>query len=182
MFPEAGGQYIFIREAYGRFAAFLYGWVLFTAGNSGALAAMAIAFALFFGRAFPDALRRACDLCSSSLRCAVGTHPRLAHCRGLDDRADRGQSTQRQNGGVAAERDRVGLSGRDRRDRGAGIPVWPWVVVPLRVAVPPSGIASISLKGAGVAMIALLWTFDGWEFLSWVAGEIKDPHRNLPWR
>jgi basic amino acid/polyamine antiporter, APA family len=53
MFPEAGGQYVFIREAYGRFAAFLYGWVLFTAGNSGALAAMAIAFALFFGRAFP---------------------------------------------------------------------------------------------------------------------------------
>ncbi len=53
MFPEAGGQYIFIREAYGRFAAFLYGWVLFTAGNSGALAAMAIAFALFIGRAFP---------------------------------------------------------------------------------------------------------------------------------
>ena len=48
MFPEAGGQYIFIREAYGRFAAFLYGWVLFTAGNSGALAAM-VASGLDFG-------------------------------------------------------------------------------------------------------------------------------------
>src|ERR1700692_1704778 len=54
MYPEAGGQYIFIREAYGRFAAFLYGWVLFTAGNSGALAAMAISTAIFFGRAFPQ--------------------------------------------------------------------------------------------------------------------------------
>src|ERR1700730_17055267 len=54
MFPEAGGQYVFIREAYGRFAAFLYGWVLFTAGNSGALAAMAISSAIFFGRAFPQ--------------------------------------------------------------------------------------------------------------------------------
>ena len=53
MFPEAGGQYVFIREAYGGFPAFLYGWVLFTAGNSGALAAMAIAFALFLGQAFP---------------------------------------------------------------------------------------------------------------------------------
>src|ERR1700726_4059413 len=54
MFPEAGGQYVFMREAYGRFAAFLYGWVLFTACNSGALAAMAISTAIFFGRAFPQ--------------------------------------------------------------------------------------------------------------------------------
>src|ERR1700676_1310539 len=54
MYPEAGGQYVFIREAYGRFAACLYGWVLFTAGNSGALAAMAISTAIFFGRAFPQ--------------------------------------------------------------------------------------------------------------------------------
>ena len=54
MYPEAGGQYVFIREAYGKFAAFLYGWVLFTACNSGALAAMAISTAIFFGRAFPQ--------------------------------------------------------------------------------------------------------------------------------
>src|SRR6202034_4787978 len=53
MYPEAGGQYVFMREAYGGFTAFLYGWVLFTAGNSCALAAMAIAFALFLGQAFP---------------------------------------------------------------------------------------------------------------------------------
>jgi basic amino acid/polyamine antiporter, APA family len=53
MFPEAGGQYIYIREAYGSFAAFLYGWILFTAGNSGGLAAVAIGFALFIGRLVP---------------------------------------------------------------------------------------------------------------------------------
>jgi APA family basic amino acid/polyamine antiporter len=47
-------------------------------------------------------------------------------------------------------------------------------------AGPHSGIASISLKGAGIAMIALLWSYDGWEYLSWVAGEIKNPSRNLP--
>ena len=32
----------------------------------------------------------------------------------------------------------------------------------------------------GVAMIALLWSYDGWEYVSWVAGEIKNPRRNLP--
>jgi APA family basic amino acid/polyamine antiporter len=48
--------------------------------------------------------------------------------------------------------------------------------------VPASGngFAGISLQGVGVAMIALFWCFDGWEFVSWAAGEIKDPDRNLP--
>jgi APA family basic amino acid/polyamine antiporter len=45
---------------------------------------------------------------------------------------------------------------------------------------PAHGIAPISLKGAGIAMIALLWSYDGWEYLSWVAGEVKNPSRNLP--
>jgi len=39
---------------------------------------------------------------------------------------------------------------------------------------------ALSLSGAGVAMIALLWSYDGWEYLSWVAGEIGNPRRNLP--
>ena len=42
-----------MREAYGSFTAFLYGWVLFTAGNSAALASMGIAVALFLGQPFP---------------------------------------------------------------------------------------------------------------------------------
>src|SRR5260370_4621973 len=53
MFPEAGGQYVFIREAYGGFPALLYGWALFTPGNSGAPAATAIAFAIFLTPALP---------------------------------------------------------------------------------------------------------------------------------
>jgi APA family basic amino acid/polyamine antiporter len=50
MFPEAGGQYVYIREVYGHFAAFIYGWVLFTAGNSAGLAAVAMGFARFVGK------------------------------------------------------------------------------------------------------------------------------------
>jgi APA family basic amino acid/polyamine antiporter len=46
--------------------------------------------------------------------------------------------------------------------------------------LPHSGIPPISIAGAGIAMIALLWSYDGWEFLSWVGGEIKNPRRNLP--
>jgi APA family basic amino acid/polyamine antiporter len=53
MFPEAGGQYVYIREAFGGFSAFLFGWVFFSVANSAALAAMMIVFALFLGRAIP---------------------------------------------------------------------------------------------------------------------------------
>ena len=48
MFPEAGGQYAFLREGWGRFPAFLYGWTFFWVINAGTIAALAIAFADYF--------------------------------------------------------------------------------------------------------------------------------------
>ncbi len=49
MFPRAGGQYVFLREAYGPLAGFLYGWTLFTVIQCGTIAAVAVAFAKFLG-------------------------------------------------------------------------------------------------------------------------------------
>ena len=43
-----------------------------------------------------------------------------------------------------------------------------------------SNVAPVTLGGLGVGMIALFFSYDGWEFLSWVGGEIKNPGRNLP--
>src|SRR5271165_1153336 len=54
MFPEAGGQYVFLREAYGEFPAFLYGWMIFTVGQSGTIAA--------FASALPNTLEQCCPL------------------------------------------------------------------------------------------------------------------------
>jgi APA family basic amino acid/polyamine antiporter len=45
---------------------------------------------------------------------------------------------------------------------------------------PKSQGASSTVMGIGIAMIPLFYSYDGWEFLSWVGGEIKDPRRNLP--
>jgi basic amino acid/polyamine antiporter, APA family len=179
MFPEAGGQYIFIREAYGRFAAFLYGWVLFTAGNSGGLAAMAISAALFLGRVFP----------AISMERLIFAHTAL------------GVHWELSRGSVVAVAVVIVLTGVNLRSvrmaarlqnvtalayLGAVVGIvavgflfghGSWVHF---VPAPGAGISSISLKGVGIAMIALLWSYDGWEFVSWVAGEIKNPHRNLP--
>src|SRR3712207_3228802 len=51
--PRAGGEYVYLRDAYGRFAAFLTGWTSFVAGFSGAMAASAVVFALYLDRYVP---------------------------------------------------------------------------------------------------------------------------------
>src|SRR2546425_10388615 len=53
MFPDSGGQYIYLREAYGDLVAFLYGWMLFTVGNGGTIAALSVASAAYTGQVFP---------------------------------------------------------------------------------------------------------------------------------
>ncbi|HKQ97333.1 MAG TPA: amino acid permease, partial [Candidatus Polarisedimenticolia bacterium] len=51
--PHAGGQYLFLREAYGDLVGFLYGWSLFTVIHTGTLAALAVGYAEYFGSFFP---------------------------------------------------------------------------------------------------------------------------------
>ncbi len=179
MYPEAGGQYVFLREAYGKFAAFLYGWVLFTAGNSGGLAAMAIATAIFFGRAFPQFSADHVSLTFDIL----GMHWNLTR------------------GTLLASGSVIVLTAVNLRS--VRITAWLQNVTALAYLAalaliiilgltlghgswahfrPPAdgGFASVTLGGLGVGLIALFWVYDGWEYLSWVGGEIKNPRRNLP--
>ncbi|WP_426059379.1 APC family permease [Hymenobacter sp. B1770] len=53
MFPKVGGQYVYLREAFGRLTAFLYGWTLFLVIQTGVIAAVAVAFAKFTGVLIP---------------------------------------------------------------------------------------------------------------------------------
>jgi len=54
LFPKAGGVYVFLKEAYGELAGFLYGWVILLVATTGALAALAMAFAEYLTFFFPD--------------------------------------------------------------------------------------------------------------------------------
>ncbi len=178
MFPEAGGQYVFIREAYGGFTAFLYGWVLFTAGNSAALAAVAITFALFLGQAFPalaaDRVLFAHDLWGVHLRLEQGSLIAVSAVIVLTAVNLRSVKLAARLQNVTALVYLIAVIGIVGAGLWMGRGSWSHFVP----AAP--GSAGISWRGAGIAMIALLWSYDGWEFLSWVAGEIKDPRRNLP--
>src|ERR1700733_10429934 len=53
MFPDSGGQYIYLREAYGDLVAFLYGWMLFAVANGGSIAALSVASAAYMGNIIP---------------------------------------------------------------------------------------------------------------------------------
>ena|SRR5688572_7506610 len=52
--PHAGGQYVYLREAFGPLSGFLYGWTLFLVIQTGTIAAVAVAFAKFAGVFFPQ--------------------------------------------------------------------------------------------------------------------------------
>src|SRR2546423_366954 len=54
MMPHAGGQYVYLREAYGPLPAFLYGWTFFLVIQTGTIAAVGVAFAMFLGVLAPD--------------------------------------------------------------------------------------------------------------------------------
>src|SRR5213075_901496 len=54
MMPHAGGQYVYLREAYGPLWAFLYGWTFFVVIQTGTIAAVAVAFAKFLGVLMPE--------------------------------------------------------------------------------------------------------------------------------
>src|SRR5207248_1792569 len=53
MFPDSGGQYVYLREAYGDLMAFLYGWMLFAVANGGTIAALSVASAAYLGNIIP---------------------------------------------------------------------------------------------------------------------------------
>src|SRR6202166_22345 len=58
MMPEAGGDYIYLRRAYGRLVGFLYGWMAFTVARAGSQAALAVGLAIFTNVALGGALER----------------------------------------------------------------------------------------------------------------------------
>ena len=60
MFPEAGGQYIYLREAYGDLVAFLYGWMIFTVSVGGTIAALGAGFAEYAGKPCQDSQKDVC--------------------------------------------------------------------------------------------------------------------------
>jgi APA family basic amino acid/polyamine antiporter len=183
MFPRAGGQYQYLKEAYGPFWGFLFGWSGFLVGMSGGNAAIAVGFGEYLGSFLPwfsmqhaiaaVPLGRFTWTLSGGQVAAALAIVLLTAINHVGLRAGAGAQNVLTAIKLAAM---VGLV-----VFGLSAPVPP-VRDALAAAAPsaalPSGTAL--LAAFGVAMIAALWTYDGWYGVTCTAGELKDPARNLP--
>jgi APA family basic amino acid/polyamine antiporter len=179
MFPESGGQYIYLREAYGDLTAFLYGWMLFAVANGGTIAALSVASAAYTGQVFPIVSQEHVVL---SL---TGVTITRAHVFGLVLIAAltyvnvvglrwgtllQNLSTWTKFAAMAAFVVLGFAIGKGDwshfRSHGIG----------LTMGLHPTQLISVM----GVALIAVFWAYDGWVYITWVAGEVKEPRRNVP--
>jgi len=158
-FPSTGGQYVFLREAYGPLAGFLCGWSMFTVARSAQVAWMAVVFSLYLSYLVP--LGAAASKLLSLAVLALFTWINYVGVR------------------TAAV---VQTSFTAAKILGALIIIASAFFLghPAAgaTAAPPLA-AGFSLSSFGVALIACLLAYDGWVQLSFVAGEIRNPKRNV---
>jgi APA family basic amino acid/polyamine antiporter len=179
IFPESGGQYIYLREAYGDLVAFLYGWMLFAVANGGSIAALSVASAAYTGQVFPIVSE------SHIVLQLAGITITRAHVFGLLLIAIltyvnvvglrwgtllQNLSTWTKFAAMAAF---VFL--------GFAIGKGDWSHfhshgVGLTMGLHPTQLIS----AFGLGLIAVYWAYDGWVYITWVAGEVKEPRRNVP--
>jgi basic amino acid/polyamine antiporter, APA family len=185
MMPEAGGDYVYLRRAYGRLVGFLYGWMAFTVARAGSQAALAVGLAIFMNVASGGALDH-WHLEAGSL----GGHASLSGLT-LVALASIGTVALINCASVAAG-GRMALwltIAKVALVLGVGIGAFvfaagDWThLTESGLAGTCEGVASSArggIAGFGAAMLGALWAYDGWQNVAPLAGEIRDPQRNLP--
>jgi basic amino acid/polyamine antiporter, APA family len=185
MMPEAGGDYVYLRRAYGKAVGFLYGWMTFAVAKAGSQAALAVGLAIFMNVAVGGGLERwhievsplglhlnlsgltlvalATIWTVALINCASVTaggrtvlavtiaKVALVVCVGI-------------GAFVFAPGDWTHLAGSGLSGTCEGV----------------ADSARGGIAGFGAAMLGALWAYDGWNNVAPLAGEIRDPQRNLP--
>jgi basic amino acid/polyamine antiporter, APA family len=177
MFPRSGGVYVFLREAYGPLPAFLYGWAALLVVISGGIAAVAVGFAEYLSYFFP-ALSPSVVVMSADAgftRISISAGQLVAAALIVVIGAINYVGVRRSNFViVVVTAAKVGAL--------AALPIIAILytrVTPVLTPVVPPDLARPA-AAFGVAMIAVLWTYEAWYFVTYAAGEIKDPQRNVP--
>ncbi|PYR79901.1 MAG: amino acid permease [Acidobacteria bacterium] len=176
MFPRSGGVYVFLREAWGPLPAFLYGWAALLVVVSGGIAAVAVGFADYLSYFVPSLSPASVvwrvpvpwgtwTIAAGQLAGVVSLIV-LGAINYVGVRSGNGVNvvmTAAKVGGLAALPLLAIAAPRVT-------PAW----TPIVPAVPHPAAAF------GVAMIAVLWTYEAWYFVTYAAGEIREPERNVP--
>ena len=171
--PEAGGEYIYLRRAYGPLWGFLYGWEQFVIGKTGSIATIATAFAVFIGYFFGALNEPLVGAAGWSLTGAqmisLGAIIGLTVINYLGIIVGGAVQVVFTILKIAAILGLVVLGFAFGDGRWSNF-------TPFFTA--PAGAGTLS--AFGVALVAALWAYDGWNNLSMVGGEVRDPERNIP--
>src|SRR5437016_3647139 len=162
MNPKAGGLYIFILDGFGRLPSFLYGWTLFFVISSGSMATLAVAFSSYLGQIVP----------LSPLAAKLAAIAMIVVVTVVN---------------VIGTRESANL-----QDWTTAIKVGAILLMSAILFVLGHGFAAAStaastnfsgrsiLSGVGFAMIGVLWAYEGWQYVTFSAGETINAQRNFP--
>jgi len=176
MFPKSGGVYVYLREAFGPLVGFLYGWAALLIFFSGGIAAVAVGFADYVSY-FAPSLSTTRVLWSLATPIGVWT-------------VSAAQIVAMIAIAALAWINYIGVRSGNRANvvltiaKVAGLAALP-IFALIWSAHSPSWTPVIPpvprpLASFGVAMIAVLWANDAWYCVTWIAGEMKNPQRDLP--
>lgn len=162
LFPKAGGEFVYLKEAYGRWVGFLYGWMRFWIGSPGSIAAYGVGAATFLG----GFIKYESSEARTSLALVFILFFTLLNCLNVQ------------------------FGGRLQSFLTL-LKVLMLAVIAMGILFisdgSVAGLSGVQGDGAwvgwsafGAAVLAALWAYDGWNNLPMVAGEVKDSQKNVP--
>ena len=155
--PSTGGQYVFLREAYGPLVGFLCGWSMFLVARTAQVAWLAVTMAMYISYFFPlsGLVSKLLGICAIALFTGI-------NYRGVTA------------GAIVQKTFTLA------KVTGLLVIICSALLWGSKAASTPEGVAGgISVSRFGVALIASLLAYDGWVQLTFVAGEIRNPQRNV---
>jgi APA family basic amino acid/polyamine antiporter len=185
MMPEAGGDYVYLRRAYGKAVGFMYGWMTFAVAKAGSQAALAVGLAIFMNVAVGGALEHwQLQASPFGLRLSISGLTLVAlatiwtvaliNCASV----------------TAGGRTALALTiAKVALILGVGIGAFAFApgdwthLAGSGLAGACEGVADSArggYAGFGAAMLGALWAYDGWSNVAPLSGEIRNPQRNLP--
>ncbi len=161
-FPRTGGIFAYLKEGFGRLPAFLFGWAEITVIRAAAVGAIAITFAEYFLRVLGVNPAEYARYVAAAAIIAMGTVNILGVKWGT-----------------------LAINITTIAKYGGLIFI---IIVALALGLPATGghytpampAGSFTMGAFGLALVSVLWAYDGWADLSYAGGEVKDPERNLP--
>ncbi|MDZ7632363.1 MAG: amino acid permease [Gemmatimonadaceae bacterium] len=156
---QGGGLYAFIRDGFGAFPAFLYGWTLFFVIGAGTIATLAVAAASYMTQFMPMTPTQKSVVAVTLIMLMM-----VINVRGTRE------SAMVQN--VATGVKVLAILGMSAvllvLGKGSTLPAVAHDTTPA------------SISGVGLSIISVLWAYEGWQYVTFVSAEAKDPQRSLP--